>query len=105
VDHQQFCESVLAEFEREYNQGINVQPTIIDQHTIHELPEQVEKTRQELCTWEWMYGQTPEFTHTLDNEFEWGHVVSKKSITNHSFPLTFFSLPPFSICFYGQDMG
>ncbi|SAM08549.1 hypothetical protein [Absidia glauca] len=74
VDHQQFCESVLAEFEREYNQGINVQPTIIDQHTIHELPEQVEKTRQELCTWEWMYGQTPEFTHTLDNEFEWGHV-------------------------------
>ncbi|KAI8328972.1 hypothetical protein BC941DRAFT_463836 [Chlamydoabsidia padenii] len=74
VDHQQFCESVLTEFEREYNQGINVQPTMIDESTLHQLPEQVEKTRQELCTWDWIYGQTPEFTHTLDNEFDWGHV-------------------------------
>ncbi|SAM02354.1 hypothetical protein [Absidia glauca] len=74
VDHQQFCESVLTEFEREYNQGISVRPTIIDESTLHDLPEQVEKTRQELTTWEWMYGQTPEFTHTLDNSFDWGHV-------------------------------
>ncbi|CAO3586586.1 unnamed protein product [Absidia cylindrospora] len=74
VDHQQFCESVLKEFEKEYNDGVNVRPMIIDEANIQELPEQVEKTRQELCTWEWMYGQTPEFTHAMDNEFEWGHV-------------------------------
>ncbi|CAO3584568.1 unnamed protein product [Absidia cylindrospora] len=47
---------------------------VIDETNIQELPEQVDKTRQELCTWEWMFGQTPEFTHTMDNEFEWGHV-------------------------------
>jgi lipoate-protein ligase A len=79
VDHQQFCESVLTEFEREYNQGISVRPTIIDESTLHDLPEQVEKTRQELTTWEWMYGQTPEFTHTLDKSFDWGHVVRERT--------------------------
>ncbi|KAI8084771.1 uncharacterized protein BX664DRAFT_266154 [Halteromyces radiatus] len=74
VDHQQFCESVLTEFEREYNHGINVQPIILNERSIQDLPDQVEKTRQELCSWEWMYGQTPEFTHKMDNKFDWGHM-------------------------------
>lgn len=26
-------------------------------------------------TWEWAYGQTPEFTHTVAHAFPWGDVV------------------------------
>lgn len=26
--------------------------------------------------WDWAFGQTPEFTYTLDNTFTWGTVVS-----------------------------
>ncbi|KAI9309022.1 hypothetical protein BJ944DRAFT_155082 [Cunninghamella echinulata] len=74
VDHQQFCESVLTEFAREYNHGKMLKPMIINDTNVLDLPEQVEKTRQELCTWDWIYGQTPEFTYKMNNEFHWGHV-------------------------------
>lgn len=29
-----------------------------------------------LQSWEWAYGQTPEFSYTVDNTFPWGKVVS-----------------------------
>lgn len=27
-------------------------------------------------TWDWAFGQTPEFTYTLENSFSWGKLVS-----------------------------
>ncbi|KAI8645237.1 hypothetical protein BD408DRAFT_412031 [Parasitella parasitica] len=74
VDHQQFCESVLAEFVDAYNDGMAVEPIKFDQRT--DLPNKVKETRQELKTWDWIYGQTPEFTNTMETDFEWGHVKS-----------------------------
>lgn len=32
--------------------------------------------RKELQTWDWLYGQTPEFTNEMKTDFDWGHVVS-----------------------------
>ncbi|KAI9485521.1 MAG: hypothetical protein EXX96DRAFT_474862 [Benjaminiella poitrasii] len=72
IDHQQFCESVLSEFVLAYNDGIPVKPIIFNDTS--RLPKQVETTRQELMTWEWIYGQTPEFTNTVDTNFSWGNV-------------------------------
>ncbi|RCI04486.1 Biotin/lipoate A/B protein ligase [Rhizopus stolonifer] len=72
VDHQQFCESVLSEFITSYNDGIPVQPIVFNKDS--SLPKQIEATRQELRTWDWIYGQTPEFTNTLEHQFKWGHV-------------------------------
>ncbi|KAF7723213.1 Biotin/lipoate A/B protein ligase [Apophysomyces ossiformis] len=74
VDHQQFCEAVLAEFVHDYNDDIPVEPIILDESRIRELPEMVQVTKKELETWDWIYGQTPEFTNTADKEFDWGHV-------------------------------
>ncbi|KAG0175033.1 Biotin/lipoate A/B protein ligase [Apophysomyces sp. BC1034] len=74
VDHQQFCESVLAEFVQDYNDGMPVEPIIFDESRIRQLPEMVQVTKKELETWDWIYGQTPEFTNTTDHEFDWGHV-------------------------------
>ncbi|KAI8976240.1 hypothetical protein BDB01DRAFT_844530 [Pilobolus umbonatus] len=77
IDHQQFCESVMAEFTGAYNDGIPVQPTLFDHIN---LPKKVEETRQSLMAWDWIYGQTPEFTNTIEKEFGWGHV----KLTIHS---------------------
>lgn len=38
----------------------------------------VQKQKTELLGWEWLYGQTPEFTHSLSKTFSWGYVVSLK---------------------------
>ena len=35
--------------------------------------------RSVLQSWDWAYGQTPEFTYTLKNSFEWGNAVSSSS--------------------------
>ncbi|KAI7902794.1 uncharacterized protein BX663DRAFT_531287 [Cokeromyces recurvatus] len=69
IDHQQFCESVLSEFILSYNNGIPVKPILFDT-----LPKQLETTRQELMTWEWIYGQTPEFTNTIEANLSWGNI-------------------------------
>lgn len=31
-------------------------------------------------TWDWMYGQTPDFTHRLEHSFSWANVVCSKLI-------------------------
>lgn len=34
-------------------------------------------TQKELQSWEWQFGQTPEFTYTISNVFEWGTAVGR----------------------------
>ncbi|ORY91037.1 hypothetical protein BCR43DRAFT_498395 [Syncephalastrum racemosum] len=75
IDHQQFCDAVLNEFVDTYH-GMDggIQPTVFsDQHNTP-LPAFAEKTKNELQTWDWVYGQTPEFTNQMQHEFSWGSV-------------------------------
>ncbi|KAG1464361.1 hypothetical protein G6F46_000804 [Rhizopus delemar] len=72
IDHQQFCESVLSEFINAYNDGKTIEPIIFNKDSV--LPDKVNETRRELKTWDWIYGQTPEFTNSAETHFEWGHV-------------------------------
>ncbi|KAG6811939.1 hypothetical protein H0H92_005168 [Tricholoma furcatifolium] len=46
----------------------------------------IQKGMEELPSWNWAYGQTPEFTYTLNRRFDWGSVTacirSKHGIIN-----------------------
>ncbi|KAI8977173.1 hypothetical protein BDF20DRAFT_906358 [Mycotypha africana] len=72
VDHQFFCESVTSEFALAYNSGMKVEPIIFDQNST--FPDQVLKIREELTTWDWIFGQTPEFVNTVEGRLDWGPV-------------------------------
>ncbi|CDH59247.1 lipoyltransferase and lipoate-protein ligase [Lichtheimia corymbifera JMRC:FSU:9682] len=74
IDHQQFCESVLNEFTYDYNGGLDVEPIVFDESHVDSLPQRVHDMRKELQTWDWIYGQTPEFTNEMKTDFDWGHV-------------------------------
>ena len=37
--------------------------------------EYIRRGMEELKTWDWAYGQTPEFTYTLERTFGWGTIV------------------------------
>ena len=37
----------------------------------------IRHTYEELKSWDWLYGQTPEFSHTLSGSFDWGQVNLK----------------------------
>ncbi|KAI7861612.1 hypothetical protein BDF14DRAFT_1886994 [Spinellus fusiger] len=74
IDHQYFCESVLAEFVHDYNSNIPVEPVVFNEANKHQLPRKILETAKELQSWECVYGETPEFTNTIEHEFDWGNV-------------------------------
>ncbi|GAA5832831.1 hypothetical protein JCM3766R1_007058 [Sporobolomyces carnicolor] len=62
LDHERFVEQVSQEFARRYNVSDEVQR--IGKQEI-ERNEYVRNTVDELKSWEWQYGNSPEFTHDL----------------------------------------
>ncbi|KAK7060237.1 hypothetical protein VNI00_001002 [Paramarasmius palmivorus] len=74
VTHERFVDAVVREFSLEY--GIAEEPQIIN-HDQWQDVEYIRKGMEELPSWEWAYGQTPEFTYTVRNGFAWGTVEAK----------------------------
>lgn len=73
----------------------------LDSHAIHdgmdELKVRLKLRSQLVCahelhsqTWDWRYGQTPEFTYTFSQSFEWGETVGVKTCVRVRFVYTAF---------------
>ncbi|KAF9349462.1 Biotin/lipoate A/B protein ligase [Mortierella sp. AD094] len=78
IDHLSFCEATRTEFLKRYafdqlRQNLEGEPIIVDEALVQTI-EGVKTIREDMKTWEWMFGQTPEFTYKLDNKFSWGAV-------------------------------
>ncbi|QDF65751.1 lipoate--protein ligase [Shewanella sp. SNU WT4] len=76
IDHQQVCDAMIAAFSDYY--GESVAPEYISDDDFAagkgvDLPGLSDKfaTQQ---SWDWNFGQTPPFTHSLDERFSWGGV-------------------------------
>ncbi|TPX72179.1 hypothetical protein SpCBS45565_g00407 [Spizellomyces sp. 'palustris'] len=69
VDHLSFCEAVAGEFYRTH--GVQwrepVELTVDHMKTNPKVRDYYEEIR----TWEWIYGQTPDFVHRLERSFRW----------------------------------
>ncbi|KAJ3568815.1 hypothetical protein NP233_g5463 [Leucocoprinus birnbaumii] len=75
VDHDSFTAAVVDEFRKEY--GINEDVVEVEESDDLLSIDYIKKGMSELPTWEWAYGQTPEFTYTVDNTFSWGKIMAK----------------------------
>ncbi|KAF9950453.1 Biotin/lipoate A/B protein ligase [Mortierella alpina] len=78
IDHQSFCEATRTEFLKRYafdqwRQNMEGEPVLVDEAMIEQM-EGVKKIRDDMKSWEWMFGQTPEFSYRLENAFSWGSV-------------------------------
>ncbi|KAG0254049.1 Biotin/lipoate A/B protein ligase [Mortierella polycephala] len=78
IDHLSFCEAVRTEFLKRYSidqwrQNLEGEPVVVDEALVDSI-DGVKKIRDEMKTWGWMYGQTPEFTYRLEKTFPWGSV-------------------------------
>ncbi|KAF9919028.1 Biotin/lipoate A/B protein ligase [Lobosporangium transversale] len=78
IDHLSFCEATKAEFLKKYafeqwRQNLEEDFIVVDDVMINEI-EDVKLIRDDMKTWEWMFGQTPEFTYRLEHVFSWGIV-------------------------------
>ncbi|RKP37190.1 hypothetical protein BJ085DRAFT_21033, partial [Dimargaris cristalligena] len=71
VNHKAFCDAVQSEFEQSYcDAGNNLTPIYIDKRMadgIQHIAEYETKLKvSRPTTWDWVYGQTPEFENTID---------------------------------------
>ncbi|KAF9284186.1 Biotin/lipoate A/B protein ligase [Mortierella alpina] len=78
IDHLSFCEATRTEFLKRYSfdqwrQNLESEPVVVDEVMIEQM-EGVKKIRDDMKTWEWMFGQTPEFSYRLEKDFSWGSV-------------------------------
>ncbi|KAI0921214.1 hypothetical protein AcW2_006260 [Taiwanofungus camphoratus] len=62
-------------FRKEYN--VHEQVHIVEEDQITTNIDYIRNGMAELPNWEWAFGQTPEFTHTIQHSFKWGDVMAK----------------------------
>lgn len=80
IDHQLVCDAIVEAFCEYFDEET---PTIeaISPEALPDLPGFVEKFAQQQ-SWEWNYGKSPQFTHTLDERFKWGGVEIHLDLSN-----------------------
>ncbi|QHP53971.1 lipoate--protein ligase [Pectobacterium carotovorum subsp. carotovorum] len=71
VDHQVICQAVTQAFFDYF--GEQCEPEIISPSAHPDLPGFSEQFARQ-SSWEWNFGQAPNFSHLLDNRFIWGGV-------------------------------
>jgi lipoate-protein ligase A len=75
IKHTDFVEAVLHEFERVYDgKGKQIETIEITEGGVRE--DKVWDGVKELKSWEWTFGQTPEFTNELEGDLSFGKIVS-----------------------------
>ncbi|KZV96976.1 Lipoyltransferase and lipoate-protein ligase [Exidia glandulosa HHB12029] len=72
ASHEQFVQAAVESFRQEFD--VEREPAFIDEGDFQDV-QQVRQSIDELQTWECVYGQTPEFTHSLAQDFSWGAVT------------------------------
>ncbi|CAE7218268.1 unnamed protein product [Rhizoctonia solani] len=81
ITHDLFVESVTQAFREEYYPFDYWDDEVVQVESGNEF---VDKGAEELRSWEWRFGQTPEFTHDMNESFSWGevsaHITSKRGI-------------------------
>ncbi len=71
LEHQQFCDALIEEFFSYY--GARAPLEFLDARALEQVPT-LSAYHQQLRSWDWVYGKTPNFVHCLEHRFDWGTV-------------------------------
>ncbi|SCV72713.1 BQ2448_4250 [Microbotryum intermedium] len=98
IDHASFVQAVAEEFGKSHgDEGLKIYE--VDESEV-ERNEYVRGVIDELQSWDWKYGQTPEFTHDVSGEFPFGqlsfHITSRHALITSCTITT----PPLNVDFY-----
>ncbi|WP_100636978.1 lipoate--protein ligase [Marinomonas sp. ef1] len=79
IDHQLVCDAIVEAFCEYFGEVPVIEE--ISPETLPDLPGFVEKFAQQQ-SWDWNFGKSPQFTHTLDERFKWGGVEIHLDLSN-----------------------
>jgi len=75
VSHERFVNAAVAAFRREYD--INEEIRVVEENKDAESIEYIRNGMGELPSWDWAYGQTPQFFHNVARTFAWGKLAAR----------------------------
>lgn len=95
IDHQRVCDAIVEAFCEYFGETTPVIEEISPE-ALPDLPGFLEKFEQQQ-SWDWNFGKSPQFTHTLDERFKWGgveihldlnnaHITAAQTFTDSLFP-------------------
>lgn len=98
IDHEIICEAIQHAFVAYYSSDNSTMPIVeyISPENMPDLPKFAEQYAIQK-SWEWNFGKAPEFTHLLEQRFDWGgvelhfdvhkgHISQVKSYTDSLYP-------------------
>lgn len=98
IDHEIICEAIQHAFVAYYSSDNSAMPIVeyISPENMPDLPKFAEQYAIQK-SWEWNFGKAPEFTHLLEQRFDWGgvelhfdvhkgHISQVKSYTDSLYP-------------------
>ncbi|MEO3986309.1 lipoate--protein ligase [Plesiomonas shigelloides] len=98
IDHEIICEAIQYAFVAYYSSDNSAMPIVeyISPENMPDLPKFAEQYAIQK-SWEWNFGKAPEFTHLLEQRFDWGgvelhfdvhkgHISQVKSYTDSLYP-------------------
>jgi lipoate-protein ligase A len=71
IDHIMVCEAIIEAFCEHFGETPEIE--YISPKILPDLPGFVEKFAQQQ-SWDWNFGKSPDFTHSLNERFQWGGV-------------------------------
>jgi len=74
VTHEAFVDAVIRSFREEY--AIDEEPCFVHEASPYLEDEYFKIGMSDLQSWDWAYGQTPEFEYVISKTFEWGQLTS-----------------------------
>lgn len=98
IDHEIICEAIQHAFIAYYSSDDTTMP-IVEYISLENMPDLPKFAEQYAIqkSWEWNFGKAPEFTHLLEQRFDWGgvelhfdvhkgHISQVKSYTDSLYP-------------------
>ncbi|ETX09483.1 lipoate-protein ligase A [Marinomonas ushuaiensis DSM 15871] len=79
INHNMVCEAIIQAFCEHFDETPEIE--YISPETLPDLPGLVDRFAQQQ-SWDWNYGKSPQFTHTLDERFKWGGVELHLDLRN-----------------------
>jgi lipoate-protein ligase A len=73
ITHESFCDAIEETFVRKWDTGAGINKRTLSVKELEQIPELMEIYRESEA-WEWRFGETPEFSNSLEKKFDWALV-------------------------------
>ena len=73
IDHDNFCASLEHEFIRKYEGGGGINKRTLPAADLEKIPK-IKEIFDESSDWQWRFGETPNFSNSLETKFPWALV-------------------------------